>query len=120
MLCRPLVPEMPLAVGSRTVNSSGPPGDEMLPLLRGSLIGRRPLQSIELPRPRFVRVWGFWGDDVEQVRLQAYLRVRQMAVVLPFPFVESCMKGLYLSFAKRAKVAPTTAAAKMSMRVMEG
>ncbi|CAM9417086.1 unnamed protein product, partial [Hapterophycus canaliculatus] len=55
-----------------------------------------------------------------KVRLLSYLRVRQMAAALPFPFVEGCMKRLYLAFAKRARAPPATQAGKMSLRVMEG
>lgn len=80
-------------------------------------------------------LWGGAGDEVkgnregrecggtegaERVRLLAYLRVRQMAAVLPFPFVEGCMKGLYLAFAKMARAPPVSTEAKTSLRVMEG
>lgn len=57
---------------------------------------------------------------VDQVRLLAYLRVRQMAAALPFPFVEGCMKRLYLAFAKRARAPPASQAGKASLRLMEG
>lgn len=50
----------------------------------------------------------------------AYLRVRQMAAALPFPFVEGCMKRLYLAFAKRARAPPASQSGKVSLRVMEG
>ncbi|CAN0483367.1 unnamed protein product, partial [Laminaria digitata] len=55
-----------------------------------------------------------------KVRLLAYIRVRQMAAALPFPFVEGCMKRLYLTFAKKAKSPPASQAGKVSLRVMEG
>lgn len=43
-----------------------------------------------------------------------------MASALPFPFVEGCMKRLYLTFAKKAKSPPASQAGKVSLRVMEG
>ncbi|CAN0060093.1 unnamed protein product, partial [Ectocarpus fasciculatus] len=60
------------------------------------------------------------GEEAERVRLLAYLRVRQMAAALPFPFVEGCMKRLYLAFAKRARAPPASQSGKVSLRVMEG
>lgn len=58
--------------------------------------------------------------NLRQVRVLAYLRIKQLATVLPFPFVDACMKGLYLAFAKRARSPPVSSAAKLSMKVMEG
>ncbi|CAM9691183.1 unnamed protein product [Ectocarpus sp. 12 AP-2014] len=43
-----------------------------------------------------------------------------MAAALPFPFVEGCMKRLYLAFAKRARAPPASQSGKVSLRVMEG
>jgi nucleolar complex protein 2 len=37
------------------------------------------------------------------VKLAAFLRVRQMATVLPFPFLEECLKALYLAYARNCK-----------------
>ena len=59
-------------------------------------------------------------DNLLKVRLLAYIRVRQMATALPFPFVEGCMKRLYLTFAKKAKSPPASQAGKVSLRMMEG
>jgi nucleolar complex protein 2 len=33
----------------------------------------------------------------------AFLRIRQAAAVLPFPFLEHCLKGAYLAYARSAK-----------------
>ncbi|CAN0226958.1 unnamed protein product, partial [Discosporangium mesarthrocarpum] len=66
------------------------------------------------------RKGGGGGDAAGGVRLLAYLRIRQMATALPFPFVEGCMKGLYLAFAKRAHAPPKTAEGRQSLGLMEG
>jgi nucleolar complex protein 2 len=43
--------------------------------------------------------------DYETVRLNAFLRIRQLALTQPFPFIEQCLKTTYLSYAKCAKFA---------------
>ncbi len=35
--------------------------------------------------------------------MAAFLRIRQAAAVLPFPFLEHCLKGAYLAYARSAK-----------------
>jgi len=53
-----------------------------------------------------VRLWSAPLDTSEEynaVRLQAFLRVRQLAVTQPYPFVEEALKLTYLSYAKRSK-----------------
>ena len=39
----------------------------------------------------------------QPVRLHAFLRIRQLALTQPFPFVEDCLKAIYLAYAKNAK-----------------
>ena len=52
---------------------------------------------------------GLWSapldssEDYQVVRLNAFLRIRQMALTQPFPFIEDCLKKTYLAYAKRAK-----------------
>ncbi|CAB9512540.1 Nucleolar complex protein 2 homolog [Seminavis robusta] len=53
---------------------------------------------------------GLWsapmGDasaDYQVVRLNAFLRIRQLALTQPFPFIETCLKKTYLAYARRAK-----------------
>jgi nucleolar complex protein 2 len=53
---------------------------------------------------------GLWsaplGDasaDYQVVRLNAFLRIRQLALTQPFPFIEVCLKKTYLAYARRAK-----------------
>jgi nucleolar complex protein 2 len=42
-------------------------------------------------------------SEALDVKLAAFLRVRQAATVLPFPFLEHCLKGAYLAYARNAK-----------------
>lgn len=53
---------------------------------------------------------GLWsaplGDasaEYQVVRLNAFLRIRQLALTQPFPFIEVCLKKTYLAYARRAK-----------------
>lgn len=54
---------------------------------------------------------GLWSapidssEDYQVVRLHSFLRIRQMALTQPFPFIEECLKKLYLAYAQRAKFA---------------
>mmetsp|Transcript_12090 Transcript_12090/g.28666 ORF Transcript_12090/g.28666 Transcript_12090/m.28666 type:complete len:840 (+) Transcript_12090:83-2602(+) len=48
------------------------------------------------------------SEDYQVVRLHAFLRIRQLAMTQPFPFIEECLKKLYLAYAKRAKFATTS------------
>jgi len=43
------------------------------------------------------------SEDYQVVRLNAFLRIRQLALTQPFPFIEECLKKTYLAYAKRAK-----------------
>jgi nucleolar complex protein 2 len=45
------------------------------------------------------------SEDYEVVRLHSFLRIRQLALTQPFPFIEECLKKLYLAYAQRAKFA---------------
>jgi nucleolar complex protein 2 len=52
---------------------------------------------------------GLWSapldssEDYQVVRLNAFFRIRQLALTQPFPFIEDCLKKTYLAYAKRAK-----------------
>jgi len=54
---------------------------------------------------------GLWSapidssEDYQVVRLHAFLRIRQLALTQPFPFIEESLKKLYLAYAQRAKFA---------------
>lgn len=45
------------------------------------------------------------SEDYQVVRLHSFLRIRQLAITQPFPFIEECLKKLYLAYAQRAKFA---------------
>lgn len=45
------------------------------------------------------------SEDYQVVRLHAFLRIRQLALTQPFPFIEECLKKVYLAYAQRAKFA---------------
>lgn len=53
-------------------------------------------------------LWATTSDstaDYQKVRLNAFLRIRQIALTQPFPFIEDCLKVTYLAYAKSAKFA---------------
>jgi len=52
--------------------------------------------------------WASTSDASEQyqsVRVNAFLRIRQLALTQPFPFIELCLKATYLAYAKASKFA---------------
>ena len=50
-----------------------------------------------------------WGEsqapdaEARSVQIAAFFRLRQLAIVMPFPCVEDCLKGLYLTYARNAR-----------------
>jgi nucleolar complex protein 2 len=48
------------------------------------------------------------SEDYQVVRLHAFLRMRQLALTQPFPFIEECLKKSYLAYAQRAKFATSS------------
>lgn len=59
------------------------------------------------------------SEDFQVVRLHAFLRIRQLALTQPFPFVEDCMKKTYLAYCRRAKfAAPSSVAALPTLTFM--
>ena len=53
-----------------------------------------------------VKLWSASLDTSEEynaVRLQAFLRIRQLAITQPYPFIEDVLKFTYLSYAQRSK-----------------
>eukprot|EP01128_Nolandella_sp_AFSM9_P002427 TRINITY_DN1279_c0_g1_i1.p1 TRINITY_DN1279_c0_g1~~TRINITY_DN1279_c0_g1_i1.p1 ORF type:complete len:446 (+),score=89.54 TRINITY_DN1279_c0_g1_i1:328-1665(+) len=46
-----------------------------------------------------------WGSGEEAVRIVAFLNIREMALRLPYPFINGCLKGLYLTYVRNAKFA---------------
>lgn len=60
----------------------------------------------ELFLKTFTNLWSAPIDAIENyqiVRLNAFLRIRQLALLQPFPFIEDCLKKTYLAYMKRAK-----------------
>lgn len=45
------------------------------------------------------------SEDYQSVRVNAFLRIRQLALTQPYPFIELCLKITYLAYAKSAKFA---------------
>lgn len=45
------------------------------------------------------------SEEYQSVRVNAFLRIRQLALTQPFPFIELCLKTTYLAYAKSAKFA---------------
>jgi nucleolar complex protein 2 len=43
------------------------------------------------------------SEDYQVVRLNAFFRIRQLALTQPFPFIEDILKKTYLAYARRAK-----------------
>ena len=54
-------------------------------------------------RLHFKKMLHLWSHAQEQVRVHAFLVIRQMAIVSPYPFIEICMKGMYLTFVRNCK-----------------
>lgn len=53
-----------------------------------------------------VKLWSAPLDTSQEyqvVRLQAFLRIRQLAITQPYPFIEDCLKMTYLSYAQRSR-----------------
>jgi nucleolar complex protein 2 len=53
-----------------------------------------------------VKMWSAPLDTSQEyqvVRLQAFLRIRQLAITQPYPFIEECLKMTYLSYAQRSR-----------------
>ncbi|KAG7357244.1 Noc2p family protein [Nitzschia inconspicua] len=50
------------------------------------------------------------SEDYQVVRLHSFLRMRQLALTQPFPFIEDCLKKSYLAYAQRAKFATSSSA----------
>ena len=54
----------------------------------------------------FLKHWGSSQSpdaDSRAVQISAFFRIRQLAMGQPFPFIEDCLKGLYLTFARNAR-----------------
>ena len=53
-----------------------------------------------------VSLWSSVQDNSQEyntVRLQAFLRIRQLAITQPYPYIEEVLKSTYLAYAQRTK-----------------
>jgi len=60
------------------------------------------------PFPKIARLFlkkllNYWGSDNDSVRVISYLNIRNLAIKIPFPFINDCLKGLYLTYVKNVK-----------------
>jgi nucleolar complex protein 2 len=53
------------------------------------------------------------SEDYQVVRLNSFLRIRQLALTQPYPFIEECMKKTYHAYAGRAKFAASSSMASL-------
>lgn len=44
-----------------------------------------------------------WAGNDEHSRILAFIVIRRLAVVSPYPFIELCLKGMYLGFVRNAR-----------------
>ncbi|KAM9976632.1 hypothetical protein ACTFIR_010475 [Dictyostelium discoideum] len=49
-----------------------------------------------------------WSSAEESVRIIAFLCIRKQAILCPFPFIDGCLKGIYLNFVRNSKFVSTT------------
>eukprot|EP00033_Pygsuia_biforma_P003687 GCRY01004039.1.p1 GENE.GCRY01004039.1~~GCRY01004039.1.p1 ORF type:complete len:472 (+),score=162.88 GCRY01004039.1:38-1417(+) len=54
--------------------------------------------------PKYLKAFlRLWVNENETVRSLAYLCISKMAIALPYPFISSCFKGMYLTFVSHSK-----------------
>lgn len=58
------------------------------------------------------------SEDYQVVRLYSFLRIRQLALTQPFPFIEECLRKTYLAYAKRAKFGNTASSQQATLTFM--
>lgn len=56
-----------------------------------------------LQKPLLKSLLNMWGSGSESVRILAFFNIRRMAIDLPFPFIDHCLKGVYLTFVRNSK-----------------
>ena len=60
--------------------------------------------QVKHTRQLFKVLLTLWSTNEDhKVKIVAFLRIRQMALTCPFPFIELAMKGVYLTYVKNAK-----------------
>mmetsp|Transcript_20384 Transcript_20384/g.57963 ORF Transcript_20384/g.57963 Transcript_20384/m.57963 type:complete len:824 (-) Transcript_20384:114-2585(-) len=58
------------------------------------------------------------NEDYQVVRLHAFLRIRQLTLTQPFPFIETSLKKVYLAYAQRAKFTASSTASLPTLTFM--
>lgn len=64
----------------------------------------------------FASLWSAVHDsspEYQVARLEAFLRIRQIAITQPYPFIEQCLRSTYLAYAKRAKFGTAAAVSNL-------
>jgi nucleolar complex protein 2 len=88
------------------------PSASLLTFTLKSLTSSIPFLSCFDPRLSKLLLKGFikhWSniqtesEDDNELRLQSFLRIRQMSMDLPFPFIEEALKATYISYTKSSK-----------------
>ncbi|GAM24088.1 hypothetical protein SAMD00019534_072630 [Acytostelium subglobosum LB1] len=49
-----------------------------------------------------------WSASEESVRIMAFLCIRKLAIYTPYPFIDNCLKGVYLTYVRNSKFVSTT------------
>jgi len=44
-----------------------------------------------------------WSTGEQTVRIVAFLNIRALAINIPYPFIETCLKGIYLTYVRNSK-----------------
>jgi len=57
----------------------------------------------KLNRAFFKKILHLWSHGTEAVRVKAFLVMRQLVIVSPYPFIEIALKGIYLTFVRNCK-----------------
>jgi nucleolar complex protein 2 len=71
--------------------------------------------QLRLARKLLKLALNLWGSSAEN-RVQSLLLIRRLAVEMPYPFVEACLKGIYLTFKSASRA--TTPNNRLSIAFM--
>lgn len=58
---------------------------------------------VKLQRILLKSMLNLWGSGTESVRILAFFNIRRMAIDLPYPFIDHCLKGAYLTYVRNSK-----------------
>eukprot|EP00039_Didymoeca_costata_P009682 m.128942 g.128942 ORF g.128942 m.128942 type:complete len:780 (-) comp14568_c0_seq6:1072-3411(-) len=57
----------------------------------------------KINRVLFKKMLHIWSRESEAARVAAFLVIRKQAIVSPYPFIDVCLKGVYLTFIRNCK-----------------